>query len=87
MMSNRPSTTHEALQALGVMSGALKYCPIHDVFYKGSEGPDAGMPYYDKHLAEARRFFPTPVAFYTELKYERARLANSFCHKCARYVD
>lgn len=86
MMLNRPTTTQEALQALGAMSGVLKYCAIHDVLYKGSEDLDAAMPYYDKHLEEARRFFPTPVAFYTALKGERARLDNAFCHRCAHYA-
>lgn len=86
MMSERPATTQEALHALGVMSGVLRYCPKHEVFYRGAMGPEAALPYYDKYLVEARQFFPTLITFYTALLYERARLGNTFCHQCARHL-
>jgi hypothetical protein len=81
-----PTTEHEALRALAVMAGVLRYCPRHDLFYRGPEPVDAAMPLYDRHLDEVRRFFPTPVAFYTALKYARSQHQAMYCPECTRAV-
>jgi hypothetical protein len=81
-----PTEAKEALYDLAVKAEMLRYCPKHEVYYRGPQGAEAAMPYYDRHLAAVRQFFPTPVAFYTALKHERSLLKNTFCHQCARCV-
>lgn len=62
-----PVTPQEALHAIAVMAGVLAYCPRHETYYRGSEAPEATVTYYDRHLAELRKYFVSPVVFYTAL--------------------
>jgi hypothetical protein len=81
-----PTSSHEALRTLAVMAGVLEYCPKHQTFYRGSNGPELAMPYYDRHIDAMRAFFGSPVAFYTALKHERAKTTLTYCPACTRAV-
>jgi hypothetical protein len=81
-----PTNAQDALLAVAVMAGSLRYCPRHNVHYRGLEGPDATLPYYDRYLAELREFFPTPVHFYTAMKHARAQRPNTYCQACSQAV-
>jgi hypothetical protein len=83
---NAPATQQETLYALAVMSGVLAYCPKHETYYRGVVMPQDAMPIYDRHLAEARACFSSPVAFYTALKHARAIHEDTFCRQCTRAV-
>ena len=82
----KPTTAQDALHALAVMAGVLRYCPRHGVFYRGPEPADSAMPYYDRHIGEVREHFPTPVAFYTALKHSRSKHVLTYCPECTRAV-
>lgn len=79
-------SAREALYALAVMSGVLAYCPKHDAYYRGSVALEDAMPYYDRHLGEVRRFFASPVAFYTALKHAQSTHPDRFCARCTGAV-
>ncbi|MET0935326.1 MAG: hypothetical protein ABWX83_05010 [Luteibacter sp.] len=81
-----PTTQKEALHAIAVKSGVLAYCARHDAYYRGSEGLDAAMACFDRHLADVRRFFSSPVAFYTALKYARTEYPDTYCRGCTNAV-
>lgn len=83
---NEPASAQEALYALAVMSGVLGYCARHETFYRGAGAPEDAMPYYDRHVDEIRKFFASPVAFYTALKTARSRHQHYFCPKCTNAV-
>lgn len=47
---------------------------------------EEAMPYYDRHIDEARRFFGSPVAFHTALKHAWVTHPESFCQGCTDAV-
>lgn len=48
--------------------------------------PEAALPYYDRHLAEVRQFFPTPTAFFVAVKHARATHPSTYCAGCTGAV-
>ncbi len=68
------------------MSGVLAYCPKHQAYYRGVVMPQDAMPIYDRHLEEVRKFFPSPVAFYTALNCARSIHPEQFCRACTSAV-
>jgi hypothetical protein len=74
------------LHALATMAAVLRYCPKHQMYYRGDQMPEAAMPYYDRHLAEIRHFFPTPVAFHVGLKHLRTIHVATYCAGCTGAV-
>lgn len=83
-MSTTPA--QEALYALAVRAGVLRYCEKHQVMFRGPEDPEAAMPLYDRHLQAVRAFYPTPVAFFTALKFARSQHTQTYCPECTRAV-
>ena len=80
------ATAKEALYALAVMSGVLRYCPKHDAYYRGEAALEEAMPVYDRHLEEVRAFFGSPVAFHTALKHARSVHSEQYCRRCTDAV-
>lgn len=83
---NPPINQQEALIALAVMSGVLRRCAKHGMYYRGEVMPMQAMPIYDRHIGEVRKFFPSPVAFYTALNYTRSIHSEPFCKMCTNSV-
>lgn len=83
---NEPTTASEALYALAVMSGVLRYCPRHGTYYRGEGVAEDAMQHYDRHIAEARKFFASPVAFYTAMKTVRSKHRHIYCPECTNAV-
>jgi hypothetical protein len=81
-----PVTATDALYALAVMSGVLRYCPRHETYYRGEAAIEAAMPIYDRHLEEVRTFFSSPVAFHTALKHARGMFPEPYCRWCTDAV-
>lgn len=79
-----PTTPQEMVYALAVMSGVMGYCPTHAMYFRARGTPQDVMPYYDRHLSEARRFFGSPVAFYTALKHAWSQHPERYCPGCAQ---
>lgn len=81
-----PVTVEDALSALAVMSGVLRYCPTHDAYYRGETAVIDAMSVYDRHLEEVRAFFSSPVAFHTALKHIRSIHREQYCRRCTEAV-
>jgi hypothetical protein len=81
-----PVTEQEALYALAVMSGVLRHCSKHRSYYRGDVALVDAMPHYYRHMSEVRKFFGSPVAFYTALKVARSLHPEQFCRKCTDAV-
>lgn len=79
---NEPLSAQDALYALAVMSGVFGYCATHETYYRAAGIPEDAMPYYDRHIDEVRKFFASPVAFYTALKAARMRVPYHYCPQC-----
>ncbi|APG03520.1 hypothetical protein BJI69_06070 [Luteibacter rhizovicinus DSM 16549] len=80
------ATAQEAIYALAVMSGIFAYCARHETHYRAAGLPEDAMPYYDRHIDEVRRFFASPVAFYTAMKTARLRVRHHYCPQCTNAI-